>query len=114
MDIAQVTPGHLLVVPNSHASDLSALPPDVGGEIFRVAVELSHALRRSTLLPEGINLHLADGEVAGQEIFHVHLHVLPRYTGDGFGIRSPNLGRSVSRAELDRRAIEVRTALRGG
>jgi histidine triad (HIT) family protein len=38
---------------------------------------------------EGVNFFLADGEAAGQEVFHVHLHVFPRYSGDGFGLKLP-------------------------
>jgi diadenosine tetraphosphate (Ap4A) HIT family hydrolase len=108
MDLAQWTPGHLLVVPNTHAAFLSELDPVVGGEIFEVAMRLSAALRRSSFSPSGINLHLADGASAGQEIFHVHLHVIPRSSGDGFGIRSARMGRAVERALLDQRAEEIR------
>jgi diadenosine tetraphosphate (Ap4A) HIT family hydrolase len=108
MDLAQWTPGHLLVVPNAHATFLADLDPAVGGELFAVAMRLATALRRCSLSPPGINLHLADGETAGQEIFHVHLHVIPRSPGDGFGIRSAHLGRAVERALLDQRAEEIR------
>jgi histidine triad (HIT) family protein len=55
-----------------------------------------------------VNFHLADGEVAGQEVFHVHLHVLPRFTGDGFGLRFPPDYRIRERAELDESATAVR------
>jgi diadenosine tetraphosphate (Ap4A) HIT family hydrolase len=111
LDIAQWTEGHLLVVPNIHAAMLADLDPGVGGEIFAVAIRLAAALRKSRLGPPAINLHLADGEAAGQEIFHVHLHVIPRLTGDGFGIRCAHLGRQVDRASLDQRAEEIRAAL---
>lgn len=114
MDIAQWTAGHLLVVPNAHAAMLADLESRVGGEIFTVAMRLGAALRKCNPAPHGINLHLADGEAAGQEIFHVHLHVIPRFPGDQFGIRSPNLGRRVDRASLDQRAEEIRAALEPG
>jgi diadenosine tetraphosphate (Ap4A) HIT family hydrolase len=110
MDIAQWTAGHVLVVPNAHASMLADLDSRTGGEIFEVAMRLGAALRASRLGPHGINLHLADGEAAGQEIFHVHLHVIPRSPGDGFGIRCPRLGRRLDRASLDQRAGEIRAA----
>jgi diadenosine tetraphosphate (Ap4A) HIT family hydrolase len=111
MDIAQWTPGHLLIVPNVHAPLLADLDPAVGGEIFRVAMRIGEAVRRSAVSPEGINLHLADGESAGQEIFHVHLHLIPRRRGDGFGLRSPHLGRHVLRSDLDHRADQIQTVL---
>jgi diadenosine tetraphosphate (Ap4A) HIT family hydrolase len=109
MDLAQWTPGHLLVVPNVHAALLAELDPRLGGEIFEVGMRLANALRRSSLSPTGINFHLADGETAGQEILHVHLHVIPRSAQDGFGIRCVHLGRAVERALLDQRAEELRT-----
>jgi diadenosine tetraphosphate (Ap4A) HIT family hydrolase len=61
---------------------------------------------------EGINLLLADGEVAGQEICHVHLHVLPRFSGDGFGYRFPaTYGRQPTRQELDSDASAIKLAM---
>ena len=89
MDIAPVTAGHLLVVPIEHATHLADLDREVGRTLFGLAQTLAAAIRRSDLKPEGINLFLADGEAAGQEVFHVHLHVLPRYRGDGFGLKLP-------------------------
>jgi histidine triad (HIT) family protein len=55
---------------------------------------------------------LADGEAAGQEVFHVHLHVLPRFQGDGFGHRfPPHYGRRPPREELDTNAATIRACL---
>jgi histidine triad (HIT) family protein len=87
LDIQPVNPGHILVIPNEHAASLSELEPETGAQMFRVAQRLAHALRRSGLRCEGVNLSLADGEAAGQEVFHVHLHVFPRYSGDGVGLK---------------------------
>ena len=62
--------------------------------------------------PDGITLHLADGEVAGQEIFHVHLHVIPRYRGDGFGLKlPPGYGPHADRERLNRDAAAIAKAL---
>jgi histidine triad (HIT) family protein len=89
MDIRPVTPGHLLVIPNHHSACLAELPAQTGAHIFQVGQLLASAMRHSGLRCEGINFFLADGQVAGQEVFHTHLHVLPRFTGDGFGFRFP-------------------------
>ena len=89
MDIQPVQPGHMLVLPRSHASRLADLDPEDGAQMFRVAHEAAASLRASGLLCEGVNLFLADGEAAGQEEDHVHLHVWPRSDGDGFGLRLP-------------------------
>ena len=89
MDICPINAGHLLVVPIKHATYLSDLDPQIGAAMFGAAQRLSAAIRRSGLKARGINLLLADGEAAGQEVFHVHLHVLPRFQEDGFGHRFP-------------------------
>ena len=89
MDIHPVTRGHLLVVPNNHAAGLAQLDPEDGARMVTTAQDLAGALRRAPLGVEGINLHLADGAVAGQSVFHCHLHIIPRYHGDGFGFRRP-------------------------
>jgi diadenosine tetraphosphate (Ap4A) HIT family hydrolase len=112
MDIRPVTPGHLLVVPIEHATHLADLDPAQGGRLFALAQTLAAAIRRSDLKPHGINVFLADGEAAGQEIFHVHLHVLPRYRDDGFGLRlPPGYGPNADRTRLDRDAAAIATAL---
>lgn len=112
MDIRPVNPGHVLVVPRDHASYLADLDPEVGGHLFRVGMRLAVALRRSALRCEGINLYLADGEAAGQEVWHVHLHTVPRFRGDGFGLRfGPDYGRQPGRESLDEVAAAVRQAL---
>jgi histidine triad (HIT) family protein len=109
MDIRPVVTGHLLVVPRRHAVGLGDLEPADGERLFRVAQLMAAAIRRSGLPCEGINLFLADGVVAGQEVFHVHLHVLPRTRGDGFGLRLN--WRFPPRRELDRHAEGIRAAL---
>ena len=112
MDLRPATPGHLLVIPKRHASDLAGLDQEDGAHMFRVAQRLAAALRASVIEPEGINLFLADGEVAGQEVFHAHLHVFPRTPGDGFTIDSPAWSRpKPPRAELDANAEAIRAAL---
>lgn len=109
MDIQPVVRGHVLVVPRAHASSLAELDPEDGAELFRVAQRAAAALLDSPLRCEGVNLFLADGEAAGQDVFHVHLHVIPRHVGDGFGLRLPDDYSIRPRAELD----ETAAALRG-
>ena len=84
MDIQPVNPGHVLVVPNRHAPYLADLNEEEGAQMFRVAQHVAAALRECSLKCEGVNFFLADGVAAGQEVFHVHLHVFPRYSGDVF------------------------------
>ncbi len=112
LDIRPINPGHLLVIPKAHAAHLEDLPPGAGGRLFEMARALAAGLYRSGVKCEGVNIHLADGEVAGQEIFHVHLHVYPRYAGDGVGLRmGPRYGAMPKREELDRLAAAIRDSM---
>jgi histidine triad (HIT) family protein len=114
MDIQPVNPGHLLVIPRSHARCLADLAGDTAVRLFQAGVRLADAVRRSGVRCEGVNLFLADGEAAGQEILHVHLHVVPRFRGDGFGLRfGPGYGDRPERAALDAVAAGIRQALEG-
>ena len=113
MDIRPVNPGHLLVVPNRHATALADLDEDDGQHVFLVAQRLAGALRRSSTRCDGVNLFLADGEAAGQDVFHVHLHVVPRFTGDGISpfVFGRHYAVAPSREELGEAAAAIRSAL---
>ncbi|MFX0069413.1 MAG: HIT family protein [Candidatus Hodarchaeota archaeon] len=87
MDIQPINPGHLFISPKKHVEFMSELDEELGAHIFKISMKLAYALRKSGLKCDGVNLFLADGEVAGQEVPHVHLHVIPRIRGDGFGLR---------------------------
>jgi histidine triad (HIT) family protein len=109
MDIQPVNPGHVLVVPVRHAASLTELSDEVAGRIAKVSKQIAAALPQTGVRCEGFNLFLADGTVAGQEVFHVHMHVVPRYEGDGFGLRfGPHYGELPPRAELDGIAGKIR------
>lgn len=107
MDLNPVTPGHLLVVPRTHAVGLEDLEEATGRHVWTIGQRMAKALRRSGLLCEGINVFLADGEVAFQEVFHFHLHVFPRYAGDGFTIGANWAERSRELLDDEARAIKV-------
>ena len=112
LDIQPVNPGHVLVIPNRHATFLADLENETGAQMFRVAQHLALALRHSGVKCEGVNFFLADGKAANQEIFHVHLHVFPRYNGDGFGFHfGPAYSNKPTRAELDAVASRIRKGL---
>ena len=113
MDIQPVNPGHVLVVPKSHSTDLSDLPADTGAHLFQVAQKIALHIPETNVKSEGINLLVAHGEAAGQEVFHVHLHVIPRYKGDGFEIKfGPNYTNLAERSELDSIATQITEAIK--
>ncbi|GAA4431828.1 HIT family protein [Georgenia halophila] len=110
MDVDPVVAGHVLVLPKAHLPRLADLGDDLAAEMFAVARSVAAALRGSSLRCEGINLFYADGEAAFQEVFHSHLHVFPRYAGDGFAI-SARWGSNPQRSELDADAAAIRAGL---
>ena len=81
--------------------------------MFRVAQEMAQALRNSKVRCEGVNLFLADGEAAMQDVPHVHLHVFPRYWGDGFGMTfGADYFVKPARSELERTAEAIRRTIK--
>jgi histidine triad (HIT) family protein len=82
LDIAPVAPGHLLVVPRYEAPLLADLPPDVLAALGPFLARAVRAVRAATGAP-AVNILVNDGAAAGQAVPHVHLHVIPRTTGDG-------------------------------
>ena len=110
LDLFPANEGHMLVIPKAHATDLSELDPDTGQRMFAVAHRLAAAVRESGVRCEGINLLLSDGAAAGQEVFHVHLHVIPRFDGDAFQLSFGGKGMA-ERADLDRTAEKIRAKM---
>jgi histidine triad (HIT) family protein len=74
--------GHPLVMPKKHLASLNDLDDETGAAMMRAAKWVARALRINTDC-EGVNLILSDGSAAGQDVFHLHLHVKPRWKGDG-------------------------------
>ena len=110
LDIRPVNAGHVLVIPNRHATNLSELDDESGMHLFQVARRITAALYAIGLPCEGVNLFLADGKLAGQDVFHVHLHVIPRYAQDGVApcfLEHYN-EEDASREELDQIARKIR------
>ena len=87
-DVRPVNPGHVLVVPNIHAERLEDLDETSAAELWRTVQRVAAAVRATTA-NGGVNLLVADGEAAGQEVPHLHVHVIPRHRGDGFAMDAP-------------------------
>jgi histidine triad (HIT) family protein len=109
LTIGPVNPGHLLVIPKRHLPYLSDMDEETGMQLFQVTMRMAQVLRHSGLQCEGINLFLADGEAAFQEVLHVHMHIFPRFQGDSFKIDA-NWEVKPSREELDKIAERIRRA----
>ena len=112
MDRKPITNGHLLVIPKKHAEFLTELDDERVAEMFKVAKKMSLALKKSKLRCKGMNYLLADGAEAGQEVFHAHLHIIPRYRGDGFYMHMPaKYENETSTEDLERVAAKIEAAL---
>jgi diadenosine tetraphosphate (Ap4A) HIT family hydrolase len=110
MDVQPITQGHLLVVPREHAVLMSETNETVAMRTFRVARKLA-GVARQTLGASGVNLVVMDGEAAYQDVPHFHVHVIPRYPGDGFSLTFPSsYERPPARAQLDAIATALRSA----
>lgn len=75
--------GHTLVIPKAHHSNLYETPDDILAQIIPVVKKLSIAIK-SAVGADGINIEMNNDSVAGQIIFHTHIHIVPRFSGDGF------------------------------
>jgi histidine triad (HIT) family protein len=109
MDINPVNSGHAMVIPKKHAASLEDLDEQTGRHLWTITQRTAAAIRKSGVRCEGINLFLADGEAAFQEVFHVHMHIFPRYEGDPFKIDA-DWGAHTPRDELDRVAGQIKSA----
>ncbi len=87
MTIQPINPGHAMVVPKEHASNMRDMDEQTGMHLFKITQRIEQALRQSGLKCEGVNLFLADGEAAFQDVFHVHMNVIPRFKGRRVQVR---------------------------
>jgi len=98
MDVSPVNRGHVLVVTKEHYRNIYGLPDDVAGHAFVVTRRIAAAVK-GAFKAEGINIIQANEPAAFQSVPHFHIHVIPRYAGDGFRLE-------VRRIEVDRQALD--------
>lgn len=121
MDIRPIRPGHALVVPRQSVSTLDELPACLRAHLFEVAAALGRA-QRQALGSRAQHLLVNDGAAASQTVPHVHIHVIPRYSGDSVTtlsrmmwhlttLRLPRRERPGQRAELEALAARIRAAI---
>ncbi|SES99309.1 histidine triad (HIT) family protein [Salinibacillus kushneri] len=88
LDISQVTKGHTLVIPKQHTENIYNTDSEVAQKVFARVPQIANAIKQ-TYQPKGLNLLQNNGEFAGQSVFHLHIHLLPRYDKDkdGFDLK---------------------------
>lgn len=82
LDLGPATKGHALILPKEHYANLYELPEDTAGEAMKLAKKMVTKMTER-LGCEGFNLVQNNGELAGQTVFHFHMHMIPRYHADG-------------------------------
>lgn len=108
LDIAPATRGHTLVVPRTHARDVHDIAPDDLAAVATAAKDVA-AAAVDRLGAAGVNLLQASGAAAFQTVFHLHVHVIPRYPDDGLVLPwTPTPGDA---AEMDQAAEHLQAAL---
>ena len=108
MDIGQVNPGHALVALKAHAENVFALDESQAAAIFRTVARVARAIR-GAFDPQGLSIYQANGKAAGQTVFHFHIHLVPRYEGDGMNLAWPV--KNPPRDALEQNAAKIRAKL---
>ncbi|HKX38814.1 MAG TPA: HIT family protein [Burkholderiales bacterium] len=109
MDIGQVNPGHVLVALKAHAENVYALDDAQAAAVFRAAARVARGIR-AAFQPQGLSVYQANGQSAGQTVFHFHIHLVPRHEGDGMALTWPV--KNPPREKLEEHAAKIRAALR--
>ncbi len=108
MDIGSVNPGHVLVAAKRHAENIFALDEATGAAVGRTLVRVARAIGEA-FAPEALSQYQANGKLAGQTVFHYHVHLVPRRRDDGMKVDWP--ARNPGRDSLEADAAAIRKAL---
>jgi len=109
MDIMPQAEGHALVVPKVAGEDIFSTPPESLAAAIRTAKLVARAVKE-VFAPPGIMIAQLNGQAAGQSVFHLHIHVIPRYTGKDLGIHA---AAQADPARLAAQAERLRAAIAG-
>ncbi|MDD3184292.1 MAG: HIT family protein [Anaerostipes sp.] len=82
LDVAPATLGHVLILPKEHFADVFDIDAQTAGKLFQLATVVARAMKQA-LHCDGMNILQNNGTIAGQTVFHFHMHLIPRYEGDG-------------------------------
>ena len=85
LDLSPATKGHALILPKQHMANIFEMDDSTAEKIFVLASRIAKAMK-TALNCDGLNIVQNNGEVAGQTVFHFHMHIIPRYNNDGQNI----------------------------
>jgi len=110
MTIEPINTGHVLLLPKRHVVTLDDCEDAVARHLVSVLKTLNRAVQSATG-SQGVLNEIMNGEAAGQEVFHLHIHIIPRNAGDGFGWHYPQGYGRMPRDRLDVAASKIREHL---
>ncbi|MCL1989842.1 MAG: HIT family protein [Defluviitaleaceae bacterium] len=110
LDISQTTEGHTLIIPKKHRVDVFEMDAPKMEQVFAVVPKIATALKK-TFNCRGINMVNNNGEAAGQTVFHYHVHLIPRYEKDQFGMRFVNNMQDYDTEDLAALKVRIKTNL---
>lgn len=108
MDLGQVNPGHVLVAVKAHVENLFGLEADQASAVSRTMLRVAQAIR-DAFAPHGLSVYQANGKAAGQTVLHYHVHLVPRYDGDGMALTWPV--KNPPREQLEQYAGKIKSRL---
>lgn len=85
LDVNPAARGHVIILPKNHAANIYELPDEDASKIMVVAKKIATAIEKAYHC-DGVNILQNNGETAGQTVFHLHVHVIPRFKGDTVNI----------------------------
>lgn len=109
MDNFPINPGHVLIATKNHFSSIAETPETELMDLIRMVLKIEKSLWQSGIKCEGTNILHSHGEAAGQDVFHTHFHVVPRFEKDGFEIAYGTIAKN--REDLDVAAKMVKMSL---
>ncbi len=110
LDISQATKGHTLVIPKKRYENVYELDDEIAGHLYKVVVKVSKALKKALNL-EGLNIVNNNGVLAGQAVFHYHIHLIPRYEGDDYTSRGVFHGDEYSSEDFESLRLKISDSL---
>ncbi len=108
LDIHPLNPGHTLVIPKKHYANMIEMPPHEAGRVFTSVAKVMKGVEKASKA-DGISVGQSNGKAASQDVFHMHVHIIPRYNHEmmsGF----PNR-KQTHRAELEEIGKKIKAAI---
>lgn len=109
LDRFPASKGHILIITKDHVEDIYSLDPELAGRLFQLTTMFASIIKR-TFGNDGLNIIQNNGSIAGQSVFHYHLHMIPRYNDDGIEL-GWNMSKDVTLDQLEDYASQIKSQM---